>query len=328
MDLGNGLCWDISACDALGKWLDKLAYILRLEPAGIDNLAKIVFCKMGDFSRVREWYHAEYRDLNSGGDATGWFAYDNKWVRIWLNNAISDVICEIGNVNSGSLDCEIDNGICILDCEIDNVDSCSLDIPNMCISLYPICQRVLEGGGLPVHAALLELDGQGIILAAAGGTGKSTSCRRLPDYWHPLCDDEALVAYEPESGYRAHPFPTWSEHLWKSSDKSWNVQHSVPLRALFFLEQAESDEVIPLGVGQAAVSLNQSATQISGKFWRILDDETKKQSAKFQFDNACNMAKSIPAFTLRASLHGRFWEEIEKTLMNIESGTNLTKLIP
>ncbi len=64
--LGNGLCWNISACDVAGKWLDKLANILRLEPAGINNLAKIIFCKMGDFPRVREWYHSEYRDRNSG----------------------------------------------------------------------------------------------------------------------------------------------------------------------------------------------------------------------------------------------------------------------
>jgi SynChlorMet cassette protein ScmC len=291
LDLGNGLCWSLSACDVTGKWLDKLAYIMRLEPSGTNNMAKIVFCKMGNFPRVKERYHAEYRDLNSCGDATGWFAYDNRNVRIWFNDTISDVICEIDN-----------DGI---------------DIVNMWTSLHPISQRVQDGGGLPFHAALLELDGQGIILAASGDTGKSTSCSRLPDYWHPLCDDEVLVVYEPENGYRAHPFPTWSEYLWKSCDKSWNVQHSVPLRALFFLEQAQSDEVIPLGGGQAAVSLNQSATQISGKFWRILDDETKKQSAKFQFDNACNMAKSIPAFTLRASLHGRFWEEIEKTLVNI-----------
>ena len=105
--------------------------------------------------------------------------------------------------------------------------------------------------------------------------------------------------------------------MWDSSDKSWDIQHSVPLRAFFFLEQAESDEVIPLGVGHAAVSLYQSAAQISRKFRRGLDDETKRRSAKLQFDNACNMAKSIPAFTLRASLHGRFWEEIEKTLVDI-----------
>jgi SynChlorMet cassette protein ScmC len=296
LDLGNGLCWDISACDVLDKWLDKLAYILRLDPAGTNNRRdKFFFCEMGDFPRVREWYHAEYRDLNSGRNTTDWFPNNNnKNMRIWFNNTISDVIVEIDN--NGSHD---------------------IDIVNMWHSLHIIFQRVQDGGGLPLHAALLELEGKGIVLAARGGTGKSTSCRRLPGYWRPLSDDETFVVYGPENRYRAHPFPTWSEYLWKSSDKSWNVQHSVPLRVLFFLEQAESDEVIPLGAGQAAVSLNQSAAQASIKFRRGLDDEAKRHSAKLQFDYACNMAKSIPAFTLRASLYGRFWEEIEKTLVNI-----------
>lgn len=120
--------------------------------------------------------------------------------------------------------------------------------------------------------------------------------------------------YDPEKGYRAHPFPTWSEYLWKSSDKSWDVQYSVPVCAIFFLQQAESDEVIPLGDGIAAVSINQSATQVSRKFWRRLDDDTKRPLATLQFQNAFGIAKTIPSFTLRQSLHGRFWEEIEKTL--------------
>ncbi len=46
--------------------------------------------------------------------------------RIWFNDTLSDVICEIDN-----------DGIVIV---------------NMWFSLYPICQRVRDGGGLPVHA--------------------------------------------------------------------------------------------------------------------------------------------------------------------------------
>ncbi len=303
LDFGSGLCWGLYACGALDEWLDKMAYILRLEPAETNNnMAKIIFCKPGNFSSVREWYQAEYRDLSPGRNRTDWSVYDKKHIRICINNTTSDVICEIDNYG------------------FDNYgfnDSSGLGIYNMFLSLYPIFRRVQDGGGLHLHAALLELDGQGIILAAAGGTGKTTSCRRLQGYWLPLSDDEAVVVYVPENGYRSHPFPTWSEHLYKPSDKAWNVQHSVPLRALFFLEQAENDEVIPLCMGRAAASLNQSAIEISSKYWRSLDDEAKRSFSKLQFDNACNMVKSIPAFTLRASLHGRFWEEIEKTLVNI-----------
>jgi hypothetical protein len=34
-------------------------------------------------------------------------------------------------------------------------------------------------------------------------------------------------------------------------------------------------------------------------------------------DNAINIAKTIPAFTLQFSLTGKFWEVIEKTIENI-----------
>ena len=32
------------------------------------------------------------------------------------------------------------------------------------------------------------------------------------------------------------------------------------------------------------------------------------------FNNACKLAKMVPTFRLRISLHGKFWEEIEKSL--------------
>ncbi|MCC6544204.1 MAG: SynChlorMet cassette protein ScmC [Nitrospirae bacterium] len=300
LKLGNGLGWNIKAINGVGKWLDDLANIMRLEPASKDNLDKIIFCKMGGFHAAIEYYYRDTKD---------WFVYDNKSVRTWMNRTNSDVICEI-----------------------DDDGSPDIGIVNMWNSLHPIYQRVQDGGGLPFHAALLELDGKGVILAAPGSTGKSTSCRRLPDYWNPLGDDEALVVYDPKNGYRAHPFPTWSEYLWKSPDKScgksWDVQYSVPVSAIFFLEQAESDEVIPLGDGMAAVSINQSATEVSRKFWRKLDDDIKRPLATLQFHNACGMAKTIPSFTLRQSLNGRFWEEIEETLNTISIEPIMSEPIP
>lgn len=284
LQLGNGLEWNIRAINGVGKWLDNLAYIMRLEqtPVKKSNLDKIIFCPMGGFQSAIENYYRDTKD---------WLVYDNKSVRTWMNPAISDVICEI-----------------------DDDGSPDIGIVNMWNSLHPIYQRVQDRGGLPFHASLIELDGKGVLLSAPGNTGKSTSCRRMPEYWNPLGDDEALVVYDPKNGYRAHPFPTWSEYLWKSSNKSWNVQYSVPVCAIFFLEQAESDEVIPLGDGIAAVSINQSAYQVSRKFWRRLDDDTKRPLATLQFHNACIMAKTIPCFTLRQSLNGRFWEKIERIL--------------
>jgi SynChlorMet cassette protein ScmC len=294
LNLSNGLGWNLTAINGTGKWLDKLAYIMRLEQTEKGHLPKIIFCQMGDFLRVSQHYGSIGCDYGPGKNTKEWFIVGKKVVHTWFNNATSDVICEI-----------------------DNSGSYELDILNMWFSLQSIYQHVQYGGGLPFHAALLELNGQGILLAANGDTGKSTCCRRIPDYWNPLCDDEALVVFDQENGYLAHPFPTWSEYLWYSSDKLWNVQYSVPICAIFFLEQAEGDEVIPLGEGLAAVAINRSAKEVSWKFWRNLDNETKRPLTIKQFHNACKIAKVIPSFTLRASLHGRFWEKMEKALANI-----------
>ena len=176
------------------------------------------------------------------------------------------------------------------------------------------CQREFLKGGLPFHAGLVELDGLGVLLAASGDKGKSTCCRRLPDYWKPLCDDEALVVLDKQKKYRVHPFPTWSDYLWNRSKKTWKVQYSVPLSGVFFLEQSEADEVVPVGEGQATVLLSESAMQICQKFWKSLDREDQRLFRKELFNNACEMAKQIPAYLLRVSRNGRFWEKIEQVL--------------
>ena len=160
----------------------------------------------------------------------------------------------------------------------------------------------------------MERAGQGFLLVASGGKGKSTCCRRLPDDWRPLCDDEALVVLNEEKNYQAHPFPTWSDHLWQRSDNTWNVEYSVPLMGIFFLEQSEADAVEPLGEGRAAVLMTESAAQICEKFWRNLAEEDQKKHRTELFDNACEMAQRIPAYRLKMSLEGRFWEKMEEVI--------------
>ena len=93
----------------------------------------------------------------------------------------------------------------------------------------------LYRGGLPFHATLLEYQGQGIILAAPGGTGKSTCSRRVPPPWRACCDDEVLVVKSPDGRYLAHPFPTWSDYYWQRAENTWKVEKALPLAGIFFL---------------------------------------------------------------------------------------------
>lgn len=296
LSLSDGSSWWITSDENETDWVSRFASILELKECAMNNSPKLVFVRMADTEdkdeipvppQLRSW----------SNDDAGWMCYNDNTLRVWWHNSISDVLCELKEVKGD-----------------DGEHNMDIAYINMWTALRPIFQRSVAIGGLPFHAGLAELDGRSILIAAPGDTGKSTSCRRLPDYWTPLCDDEALVILTKQKQYRAHPFPTWSDYLWRRENNTWNVQYSVPLSAIFFLDQSETDEVVPVGVGEAAILISESAIQVCRKFWRKSDKADERKHKKQIFDNACEITKNIPSFHLRATLHGKFWEEIEKAL--------------
>jgi SynChlorMet cassette protein ScmC len=289
--LGSGDGWFLSGSAEVVPWVEKFARIMELEQCRQDGYPRITFTPMLQRTKKGEHRNAPLPSILKNVTESGWFCYDNNTVRVWYHEHIPDVLCEIRNL-----------------------DIYEIEIINMWNSLQPIYQDAQNNGGLPLHAALADLNGKGVLLAAPGNTGKSTCCRRLPGYWMPLCDDETLIVRDTRNNYHAHPFPSWSDYLWDRQKNTWNVQHSVPLSAIFFLEQSETDEVIPVHMAQATVLINESANQVCQKFCRRLDGEEKRQLLEQVFNNACEMAKTIPTYILRVSLSGRFWEEIEKVL--------------
>lgn len=289
LSLSDGSSWWITSDEASASWIDELAVIMELKEDKPNSFPRLIFSKLTEENNAKDAGHRIWS--RRGFDNAGWICYADKLIRIWRHSSIHNIIIEIDDYG------------------IDQIK-----YVNMWASLQPIYERSISKGGLPFHAGSAELEGQGILVAASGGTGKSTCCRRLPDYWKPLADDEALVVLDTQKKYQTHPFPTWSDYLWKRAKNMWDVQYSVPLSGIFFLEQSETDEVVPLGMGEAAVLINGSATQVYQKFWRRADIENKRRLRGEIFSNACEMAKRIPAFRLKASLHGRFWEEIENVL--------------
>ena len=186
------------------------------------------------------------------------------------------------------------------------------DVEAMRRFLLPLYLDTLRRNGFPVHAALAERDGRAILLAGRGGIGKSTCCRRLPFPWVGLADDLALVIREASGEYRAHPLPTWSA-VRSGCGGTWDVGRSVPLDAVFFLDQAGSDEVVPLGEGVAAVGCSQSIMQVLrsvGPFQVV----GQNPNTMGLFEKAADFSLAVPAYLLRVSLEGRFWEKIEEAL--------------
>jgi SynChlorMet cassette protein ScmC len=196
-------------------------------------------------------------------------------------------------------------------------------------SLYPVYKKIQEAGGFPFHCGFVELNGQGCLLAAPGNTGKSTCCSRIPPPWRAVSDDEAVIVKLKEGKYVVHPMPTWSNFLWRDREGTagwagntkppatrftWRAEESIPLKAVFFLEQAPEDSLEVVSQGQAAVYMNDSASQVCRRSWRKLDPEIERGYKRRVFQNACELSKSVPSFLLKVSLTGRFWEKMEEAL--------------
>jgi hypothetical protein len=177
-----------------------------------------------------------------------------------------------------------------------------------------IARDVQARGGVLIHGALAELDGIGVILAAPGGTGKTSASNRLPAPWLSLCDDTTLVVRDPQGNYWAHPWPTWSRFLDGGPGGTWDVQSAVPVKGIFFLDQAVKNQVKRVGSGQAVSLLVECVEQASQLMARGLSKEETRALHLERFNNLCALARVVPAHILHISLTGAFWREIEQAL--------------
>jgi SynChlorMet cassette protein ScmC len=282
LSLSDGNNWWITSDEYNTNLLDELAVIMQLSESQPNGLPKLVF------SRMNEKNDVVYSETYSSDAENKYLDYI--FVHTLHSNNV-DVICEVK----------------------DNLNSIEKYYA-MWNSITNIFMQSIKMGGLPFHTGLAEYKGHAVLFAAKGGTGKSTCCNRLPDYWKRLCDDKALVVLDKSRGYVAHPFPTWSDYMDNRAENTWDVQYSVPVSAIFFLEQSKSDEVIPLSKEQSSILITDAAFQALENIHRYMANEKVIMIKRDVFNNAFEMAKVIPAFRLRLSLNGRFWEEIEKVI--------------
>ena len=233
---------------------------------------------------------------------TGWSMIRQDPIRIWQHPDVPDLVCELMDYDKERF-------------QIENLEF--LDFQYMTNSLYPIYEHVMDRGGLTMHSAMVELDGKGAVIAAVAGTGKSTCYRRIEKPWRAVTDEEALVVKVGDR-YIMHPMPTWKNYYELGMKEASDVQQQVPLEAMFFLERGLKDEVTPIGKGAAALSVYHSSIELLNKYWLFMTVPEAAVFRKKLFDSACAIAAKIPAYRLRATLTGRFWDEMEKAMRNID----------
>jgi hypothetical protein len=324
LNLADGQRWQFDVAEELREWGEKLAAIMELPECSGDT---------GDVQTlvVTREKEAETTLLKQGGEPrtaanlsrpVKWDVLDLKLIRFMRHANDSSIVCDLGDEQ---------------DWETEFI--------KMQQVLFPVFERAVGNGGFPFHAALVRRvvsgqrpavgkeepfsaasgvskdheapvvrDDPGCLLAASGGGGKSTCARRIPPPWQALSDDLALVLREKSGTYRVHPFPTWSDYYWRRSENTWDVHASAPVSAIFFVEQAEKDELVPMGRGEAAILINALAAQMLQPGMLYLEEQQRKTLRLKLFENAVAVARAVPAFLLKASLDGEFWVEMERGL--------------
>jgi len=279
--------WGIRPGSETGEWADAFAHLLGLGP--LDGLPD-------ETIRLERISPASVPDEGCpraprGCDGAGWHVRTSPFLEVWRRPAVREIVCGLH----------------------ETADFLQVREQMRC-ALFPVYDLTVRRGGLPLHCALVERGGRGVLLVGRSGVGKSTACRRLPEGWNPLCDDLALAVRVPGGGFAAHPLPTWSAVRSDSEKHTWDIQRGVRLSAIFFLAQSAEDDVLPAGKAVATVILADAAMMIFGTV-RVRDRSLeKKLLGGNAVANAAAMARSVPTYILRLSLMGRFWENIESVL--------------
>jgi len=258
------------------------------------------------------------------------FADGQRWLIRPVDDGAAAIVAELGKVmrlDPSETGRELYVAVCgeydLSDLEASGAVVCRLDastglaakVAQMRRIASQIAREVMSRGGLLFHGALAEYRGSGFIMAAPGEVGKSTASRRLPLPWRSMSDDMTLVVCDGMGRFWGHPWPTWSRFLYNGPGGSWPVEDAVPIRAIFFLAQSPTDELEPVNATQATALAMESAEELMREvLLELVDADAARTLCTRALSAAKGLAAAVPAYSLRLSLDGRFWEKIEAVL--------------
>ena len=277
-DFSSPFVWRIKAVAKCMELLDELRGIIQLSPSSEEN-ADLTIMPRSYYNSLSE---NEYSDWQ--------IFYSRKAVRLLHNSDRSKWLMVFPE---------------------DLMNNHDIRIVLMWLMLKPFYLHCLAHGGIAVHASSANLNGRGIIVAAAGDTGKTTTIRRLPSPWQELADDTALLLPHGDDFY-LYPLPTWSEFIHgRNKSATWNIKKGTKLAGIFFLEQSKSDRAERLSRPLSMISLYQSSMEAIGDIEEDISNELKAEI----FETSVNITTKIPSFSLYATLTGKVWESIENALI-------------
>lgn len=294
--LSNGQRWQLLSAHEIKSWLAEMASVMKLKICSRLNIyPKVIFTGNKRYKKDADSLIDGLNPvIQKALPKKGWECSEFRFYRLWSHPSIADIILDIGDW---------------ADCKFYYI--------KMWHSLYLIYNQIVDVKGFPIHAALVEHNKKGFLLAGSAMAGKTTCCSRLPSGWNSLCDDTTVVVANGKKGYYAHPFPTWGNYVWRNSKGSWDTRYHTSLKAVFFLRPDKIDKIIPIGQGQAAnliYRFSREALQLRWMRLNIPDRSRHREYNRKLFENVSRLAMATPAFILRFSLSGCFWNLIKKVL--------------
>jgi hypothetical protein len=148
--------------------------------------------------------------------------------------------------------------------------------------------RVLaDRQGCYLHSSGVLIDGQGMLFLGKSGAGKSTLLRMALEEFEPLCDDRNVVRLR-QDGY-------WVYGSWSHGELPIVSPKSAPLRAIFFLEQANAAEAQPVPDMQS---------KMAGLLESLIRPIETRQWWENSLEVLEGIARYVPCYRLRFDLSG------------------------
>lgn len=145
-----------------------------------------------------------------------------------------------------------------------------------------ICGEMPKYGAFLLHAAVVSLEGRGYAFSARRGVGKSTHTALWEQYFNAevINGDKPLVRREADGGFTA-----WGTPWCGKEGKQINT--SVPLTAICFLEQGRVNEILPAATADAAARALEAT---------LLPPDPQRQDEMAALVGA--VVRDVPAFVL------------------------------
>ncbi|MBD3181155.1 hypothetical protein GF312_02615 [Candidatus Poribacteria bacterium] len=163
-----------------------------------------------------------------------------------------------------------------------------------------IAQLLAHRNGCYMHSSGVSMDGKGILFIGRSGVGKSTITKMVEDQSRVICDEMIILRRYPHE-YRIYG-------TWNYSEFPDVYPGYVPLKAIFFLEQAKDNYIVEVKDKKEIIKRLLGCLVrpfVTANWWNNTLDLLE------------NISSEVPCFVLHFDKSGQIVDHIKKTLKSL-----------